>query len=289
MNLTERRKIELNSSHHKEKSRGEQPVAVTPLMINDGGLYSRVVRDSLGIRCPLDLFTWLQGELQYFLPHEVMIASWGDFAAGQIRYDVISLPDIPAEPASASGISVALSRLHQRWIAYHRLPFEINNQDAVEMCATIDELPRTLFDMRSALVHGVRDERGQQDCLYVIMNSGHAITADARKNLEILLPYIDTALRRIPQPVHRHYKKADQLAAPPVCIGTLSSRESEILDWVRKGKTNQEIGLILGISAYTVKNHLQRIFRKLDVYNRAQAVGKLAEAGNLQDQNYSHG
>jgi len=43
---------------------------------------------------------------------------------------------------------------------------------------------------------------------------------------------------------------------------------------VRKGKTNQEIALILQISLFTVKNHLQRIFRKLDVLNRAQAVGK---------------
>ena len=51
-----------------------------------------------------------------------------------------------------------------------------------------------------------------------------------------------------------------------------SEREREIMDWVRKGKTNQEIGTILDISAFTVKNHLQRIFKKLGVFNRTQAV-----------------
>ena len=32
--------------------------------------------------------------------------------------------------------------------------------------------------------------------------------------------------------------------------------------------------MILTISAFTVKNHMQRVFRKLDVSNRAQAVNK---------------
>ena len=55
----------------------------------------------------------------------------------------------------------------------------------------------------------------------------------------------------------------------------LTAREAEILDWVRLGKTNDEIGLILEINVFTVKNHLQNIFKKLDVSNRMQAVVKL--------------
>ena len=55
----------------------------------------------------------------------------------------------------------------------------------------------------------------------------------------------------------------------------LSKREAEIMDWVRMGKTNAEIGSILSISSFTVKNHLQHIFKKLDVYNRMQAVSKI--------------
>jgi DNA-binding CsgD family transcriptional regulator len=55
----------------------------------------------------------------------------------------------------------------------------------------------------------------------------------------------------------------------------LSGREIEILHWVRMGKTNAEIASILGISIYTVKNHLRHIFKKLDVYNRTQAISKI--------------
>jgi DNA-binding CsgD family transcriptional regulator len=54
----------------------------------------------------------------------------------------------------------------------------------------------------------------------------------------------------------------------------LSARETEILRWIALGKTNPEIGSILNISAFTVKNHVQRILKKLDVTNRTQAVGK---------------
>ena len=53
----------------------------------------------------------------------------------------------------------------------------------------------------------------------------------------------------------------------------LSAREAEILRWIALGKTNPEIGSILNISSFTVKNHVQRILKKLDVSNRTQAVG----------------
>jgi DNA-binding CsgD family transcriptional regulator len=43
---------------------------------------------------------------------------------------------------------------------------------------------------------------------------------------------------------------------------------------VKSGKTNFEIGMILSISPNTVKNHLKRIFQKLDVTCRAQAVAR---------------
>lgn len=50
--------------------------------------------------------------------------------------------------------------------------------------------------------------------------------------------------------------------------------EIEITHCLRKGKSDQEIGSSLAISAYTVKNRLQRIFGKLAVFNRTHAVSK---------------
>ena len=52
----------------------------------------------------------------------------------------------------------------------------------------------------------------------------------------------------------------------------LTPREAELLSWVVQGKTNPEIGIILGIQLTTVKKHLESIFAKLGVENRTAAV-----------------
>ncbi|MCS6288035.1 MAG: hypothetical protein H8K10_03550 [Nitrospira sp.] len=58
----------------------------------------------------------------------------------------------------------------------------------------------------------------------------------------------------------------------------LSRRETEILSWVAQGKTNPEIGSILGISPRTVKKHLERIYSRLGVENRHAAMTVAMEA-----------
>lgn len=52
----------------------------------------------------------------------------------------------------------------------------------------------------------------------------------------------------------------------------LSDQETAIMELVKNGKTNSEIAWELNISANTVKTHLKRLFRKLNVPCRAQAV-----------------
>ena len=53
----------------------------------------------------------------------------------------------------------------------------------------------------------------------------------------------------------------------------LTTREAEVLYWVVKGKTNKDIGDILGSSPMTVKKHLERVFVKLGVETRTAAAG----------------
>ena len=57
----------------------------------------------------------------------------------------------------------------------------------------------------------------------------------------------------------------------------LSNREVEVLHLIAKGKTNKEIGLVLGISARTVQVHASRAYDKIGAYNRAGATLWLAE------------
>jgi CheY-like chemotaxis protein/DNA-binding CsgD family transcriptional regulator len=57
----------------------------------------------------------------------------------------------------------------------------------------------------------------------------------------------------------------------------LTFREAEILMWVARGKTNRDVGLILGSSPRTVNKHLEHIFEKLGVVTRAAAVAAALE------------
>jgi DNA-binding NarL/FixJ family response regulator len=52
----------------------------------------------------------------------------------------------------------------------------------------------------------------------------------------------------------------------------LTERESEVLIWLARGKSNAEIAIILGVSPRTVNKHLEQVFRKLGVENRTSAA-----------------
>ena len=56
----------------------------------------------------------------------------------------------------------------------------------------------------------------------------------------------------------------------------LTARECEVAAWMVEGKTNPEIGTILGISFRTVDRHVGAILRKLGVENRTTAAVRIA-------------
>jgi DNA-binding NarL/FixJ family response regulator len=58
----------------------------------------------------------------------------------------------------------------------------------------------------------------------------------------------------------------------------LTTREGEVLSWLSKGKTNRDIAQILGLSPRTVDKHLEQIYAKLGVENRAAAAAIAANA-----------
>ena len=67
----------------------------------------------------------------------------------------------------------------------------------------------------------------------------------------------------------------------------LTQRESEVLNWVIKGKTNRDIGEILGTSPRTINKHLEHVFVKLGVETRtsaaAIALSKLRAGGRKEE------
>jgi DNA-binding CsgD family transcriptional regulator len=61
----------------------------------------------------------------------------------------------------------------------------------------------------------------------------------------------------------------------------LTRREIEVLSWLAKGKTNRDIGDILGLSPRTVNKHLEHVYAKLGVETRASAAALMTREGSL--------
>jgi DNA-binding CsgD family transcriptional regulator len=106
-------------------------------------------------------------------------------------------------------------------------------------------------------------------------NRSTAMASDAYQFYEEAIAHVRSAYVR-----HERRSAATPLTVPSEEARSaketiyLTAREHEILKWVSEGKGCWETGAILGISERTVKFHLQNIYRKLNVVNRAQAITK---------------
>jgi two-component system alkaline phosphatase synthesis response regulator PhoP len=86
-----------------------------------------------------------------------------------------------------------------------------------------------------------------------------------------LLARIEAVLRRSNWQ-KEEIKKTEKTLNKDVNIEALTPKEKEVLSYVAKGASNQEIADILCVRDVTVKTHLNNIFKKLKVTNRTQAV-----------------
>jgi LuxR family transcriptional regulator, quorum-sensing system regulator CviR len=126
------------------------------------------------------------------------------------------------------------------------------------------------------LTNGVTVSRHAQN-----MVSFFSFAGDCEKDNERFLPVIQYLLEH----VHEVLFEQRPVAGTPL-TAPLSPREITVLNWMKLGKTNGEIAMIIGISERTVRFHAERIYVKLDVTSRAQAVACAMEQGLLSPQNF---
>jgi DNA-binding NarL/FixJ family response regulator len=69
----------------------------------------------------------------------------------------------------------------------------------------------------------------------------------------------------------KHFSRFEALRPQGSAKRVLTQRQFELLGLVAKGLTNKEIGTTLNVSEFTVKNHMRRIMKQVDVGNAIQA------------------
>lgn len=220
-----------------------------------------------------EYYLWLQNEIGQLLPHEVLLAAWGDFESGVINCDVASsIPGVNTQKfrdsAQLRSLSSCLYGLTENHASGWYLLNDLEHGDTIgRISKFIPSCKLSARGVKSLLVYSMRCE-GEADRFYAFYSSTASIVID-QTLLDLIMPHIDATLRRV-----KCLPPREVVGEFPTRPGSeeLTGRESEVLNWLSQGKSNSEIGVILGISPNTVKNHLKRIFEKLGVTSRAEAV-----------------
>lgn len=112
---------------------------------------------------------------------------------------------------------------------------------------------------------------------FLLKNAPPAQLADAVRTVArgeaLLAPEV---IRRL---VERFVRHPPPTHGPPAELSELTERELEVLRLIARGRSNAEIAEELVLSPATVKTHINRIFGKLDLRERAQAVVLAYESG----------
>jgi DNA-binding CsgD family transcriptional regulator len=101
---------------------------------------------------------------------------------------------------------------------------------------------------------------------------------DIRRHDFDLITFIDLQLRSkmVQLAYYSHPQKRNS--------GILSPREHEVIQWIAKGKSTEEISIMLGISYWTVKTHVKKLLIKLNANKRSDAVSKAFQMGLIQNE-----
>jgi LuxR family maltose regulon positive regulatory protein len=97
---------------------------------------------------------------------------------------------------------------------------------------------------------------------------------------EIMPDYTDKLLAAFEAEKRKSEGKPD-LPSAKLLIESLSQRELEILKLIAQGLSNREIGERLFLALDTVKGHNRKIFDKLQVQSRTEAIARARELGLL--------
>jgi DNA-binding CsgD family transcriptional regulator len=128
------------------------------------------------------------------------------------------------------------------------------------------------FGLRECCTHGSRPVGpGKHGSMFCFAGKSMEQSRRTEAILKFVVPHLHLAFSRI-----------SGNNRPEAGTTVLSSREMEVLEWLKQGKSSWDISVILGISERTVNFHVYNIMRKLGATNRPQAVAVAARLGLIR-------
>lgn len=272
------------------------PVPLDPP--NTADALVRVIESAPEVRRRYHFFMWTQGPMQLLLPHCLMVCGAYERQRKEVVLETFHSVVVPAPVlASLSDMRSALMRSAvAAWTANRGRPLLWDPARAAQAAHPFDSAALLAAGYTQLMLHGVsRPQRPNEiETFFVFASPKRLASTQNLLNFDLMLPYLHSAYLRV-----RATERG--LASPPAIprprgsalpTTVITGREKQVLGWVRDGKSNQQIGEALGISPLTVKNHVQKILRKLGATNRAQAVAMAiamqALAGSASESEHEH-
>ena len=233
-----------------------------------------IIEAAQQVRNLRQFFLWCQGQLQALLPHQLMVCM--QFGPGQALHRVETVHGQLIDDAvlarlcdPQAGLAIQLARHGTSASAFPCMADTRDQAPARAMLPFQEQLAASGFD--NVLIDWSGPVNGGATIFALF---GLPIRPGARHAyfLSLLMPQLHLALSRLSVDTRGGHTGAPRQAGGRA----LSARETQVLQWLRAGKRNEEIAQLLGLSALTVKNHLQRMYRVLGVRNRTEAVARSA-------------
>jgi DNA-binding NarL/FixJ family response regulator len=166
-----------------------------------------------------------------------------------------------------------------------------NGQEAVQLFAQ-HRPDITLMDLRMPVLSGLEaiiKIRGQFPGARIIVLTTYdgdediyrSVQAGAQGYLlkDMFFEELETAIRKVHGGARLIPVSVAERLAARMGSSELTGRELEVLQQIVDGKSNKEIGNVLGISEATVKSHINNILSKLGVSDRTQAATRALQRG----------
>ena len=229
---------------------------------------------SLRVYARPHFFSWTQGLLQSLIRHDVLVCALRNGKPLSFRVDSFAtvVPDCTIFSETFLRDASIAPNLITAWKKRRFRPVICEAGDGVALGrgAFTRELERT--GATQVVAHGTHDANGDIASFFTFACPPGTVGPRQAYLVQLAVPFLHAAWVRT-----QLNGTAESECLEPRDRGVLTSREQEILRWIYLGKSNGEVGSILKISPLTVKNHVQKILRKLNVVNRTQAVGKALE------------
>jgi transcriptional regulator EpsA len=266
-------KIHTRPGGHSAPSRSSERWSASGARLLDARVLESLLLNidaSLRVYSRPQLFGWTQGLLQNLLRHELLLCAVREDRALTYQVDCFASPWIDSgrvRQLFQQDVELVAAFV-RRWIEGEFHPLVCGVQATAELARGELSAELHAIGSDSVLVHGTYDSLGKPVSLFVLAMTGD-LGEEQAFLLELIVPFLHLAWMR-----SQLARPLEDIQAAAHTADPLTVREKEILRWIHLGKSNFEIGTILGISPLTVKNHVQKILRKLNVRNRTQAVGR---------------